>query len=56
MIIDPVCEMKISENSAVATSMYKGKIYYFCSILCKQLFDRNPEIYLQDHTTLEPLK
>jgi YHS domain-containing protein len=49
MIVDPVCEMKIAEDGAVASSLYRGEIYYFCSILCKQLFDRNPELYIQDH-------
>ena len=46
MVIDPVCKMKIEESSAVATSEYKGKKYYFCAMGCKKAFDADPEKYL----------
>ena len=48
MAIDPVCEMKVAEETAAAKSIYKGQAYYFCSNLCKQLFDRDPEKYLRE--------
>jgi len=48
MVIDPVCEMTVSEGTAAAKSVYKGQTYYFCSALCKQLFDRDPEKYLRE--------
>ena len=48
MATDPVCEMRIPKATAAATSTYKGETYYFCSALCKQLFDREPEKYLQE--------
>lgn len=48
MATDPVCGMKVAEATAVATSIYKGQTYYFCSALCKQLFDREPEKYVQE--------
>jgi Cu+-exporting ATPase len=48
MITDPVCGMKVTEATAAAKSTYKGQTYYFCSALCKQLFDREPEKYLQE--------
>ncbi|MCJ7432526.1 MAG: YHS domain-containing protein [Anaerolineales bacterium] len=44
---DPVCDMRINPGSATAQSTYKGVTYYFCSLLCKQLFDRDPEQYVQ---------
>jgi len=47
MTIDPVCDMKVTEETAAAKSMYKGKVYYFCSTLCKQMFDREPDKYVQ---------
>ena len=47
MAIDPVCEMTVNEATAAAKSIYKGQTYYFCSALCKQLFDREPEKYIQ---------
>jgi YHS domain-containing protein len=46
MVIDPVCKMEIDEKTAAAKSMYKGKMYYFCSLGCKKAFDSNPEKYL----------
>jgi Cu+-exporting ATPase len=46
MVIDPVCKMEIEESSAVATSEYKGKKYYFCAMGCKKAFDADPEKYL----------
>ena len=46
MIIDPVCDMKVTEETAAAKSIYRGKTYYFCSALCKKMFDREPEKYI----------
>ena len=46
MAIDPVCQMKVDEKKAAATSEYKGKKYYFCAAGCKRAFDQNPEKYL----------
>lgn len=30
MAKDPVCKMTVDEKKAAATSIYKGKTYYFC--------------------------
>ena len=50
MAIDPVCGMEVNEESAAATSEYKGKTYYFCAPGCKAAFDANPQKYLhQEH-------
>jgi YHS domain-containing protein/magnesium-transporting ATPase (P-type) len=46
MAIDPVCKMEVEESKAAATSVYKGKKYYFCAPGCKRAFDQNPEKYL----------
>ncbi|MGB9856976.1 MAG: YHS domain-containing protein [Dictyoglomaceae bacterium] len=46
MAKDPVCGMEVDEKKAVATSEYKGKIYYFCSKACKTAFDKDPEKYI----------
>lgn len=46
MAIDPVCKMEVEETKPAATSEYKGKKYYFCSVGCKRAFDKNPEKYL----------
>ncbi|MDA8240985.1 MAG: heavy metal translocating P-type ATPase [Nitrospiraceae bacterium] len=47
-VTDPVCNMKIEDSEAAATSAYKGKTYYFCSKLCKEDFDKDPESYIGD--------
>ncbi|MBG7610132.1 MAG: YHS domain-containing protein [Anaerolineae bacterium] len=49
MAVDPVCKMQVDQDSAVATSEYKGKTYYFCALGCKTSFDKEPEKYLGDH-------
>lgn len=41
---DPVCGMSVNEDVALH-STYQGQTYYFCSPLCKNLFDREPEKY-----------
>jgi YHS domain-containing protein len=46
MAIDPVCKMQVEEKKAPAKSLYKGKMYYFCSPGCKKAFDSDPEKYL----------
>jgi len=48
MAIDPVCKMEIDEKSAKAKSDYKGKTYYFCALVCKQTFDKNPDKYTEN--------
>ena len=40
---DPVCNMNVDEKKAAATSVYKGKTYYFCAKGCKEKFDKEPE-------------
>ena len=47
MAKDPVCNMNVDEKKAAATSVYKGSSYYFCSKLCKEKFDKDPEKYIQ---------
>jgi Cu+-exporting ATPase len=51
MIKDPVCDMKVTEGNAVEKLVYKGQTYYFCSTLCKQLFEREPEKYVKVEET-----
>ena len=46
MAKDLVCGMDVDEKKAAAKSEYQGKTYYFCSPLCKNLFEREPEKYV----------
>ena len=45
-VTDPVCKMIIEDRDAVATSEYKGTTYYFCTMGCKERFDKDPEVYI----------
>jgi len=45
-VVDPVCKMTIDDKDAVATSTYKGTTYYFCSMPCKEDFEKNPESFI----------
>lgn len=47
MAIDPVCGMEVDPAKAIHKTVYKGKIYYFCSSMCKKEFERDPENYLK---------
>ena len=47
MAKDPVCGMEVNEKSAAATSPYKGQTVYFCSVPCKEKFEKNPEQFMR---------
>ncbi len=47
MAIDPVCKMELDEKKAAVTYEYKGKIYYFCAVGCKEKFVKEPEKYAE---------
>lgn len=43
---DPICNMKTAEYLE-DTTIYKNKVYGFCSTYCKDEFNKNPEKYAQ---------
>ena len=46
MGLDPVCGMDVNPASAEAQSECGGVTFYFCSVACKEKFDRNPAQYM----------
>ena len=48
---DPVCHMDIDPATAAGQSEYQGQTYYFCSLDCKEQFDKNPEKYVREQQT-----
>ena len=42
----PVMGGVVKDPSTAATSVYKGRTYYFCCAGCKPLFDADPEKYI----------
>ncbi|RPI94774.1 MAG: YHS domain-containing protein [Chloroflexi bacterium] len=45
---DPVCGMEVTYETAEARSEYNGQTYYFCSMGCKEDFDKDPEKYVHE--------
>ncbi|MEW6739617.1 MAG: heavy metal translocating P-type ATPase [Nitrospirota bacterium] len=52
-VVDPVCKMTIEDKDAVATSVYKGITYHFCSKACKEDFDENPESFVYEKPSMK---
>jgi YHS domain-containing protein len=42
---DPVCGAAVSRDDVAGQSRFQGKTYFFCSPLCKERFDANPQSY-----------
>jgi Cu+-exporting ATPase len=47
LVTDPVCGMQIESSQASAQSQYEGQTYFFCSVECKQKFEKNPKSYVK---------
>ena len=45
---DPVCGMDVTYETAQARTEYDGQTFYFCSLDCKEAFDRDPEKYVRE--------
>ena len=45
MVKDPVCGMIVNPQNAI-TVRYQGQTYYFCSQMCKMMFEREPGKYV----------
>jgi YHS domain-containing protein len=48
--IDPVCGKTVSTDKA-KPSVYDGRVYYFCSRECRELFEAAPDLYVGDGET-----
>lgn len=42
---DPVCGMDVDKEGGGLKSEYKGQLYLFCGVKCKEKFDADPEEY-----------
>jgi YHS domain-containing protein len=45
-LVDPVCGMTVTKETAAGSYVYKGQTYYFCSKACKDSFTKDPQKYL----------
>ncbi|KKR65177.1 MAG: YHS domain-containing protein [Parcubacteria group bacterium GW2011_GWF1_40_5] len=46
---DPVCGLQINPDLTKHRSTYDEKIYYFCSLECKNRFDDEPSKYAENN-------
>src|SRR3990172_592407 len=46
MAKDPVCGMDVDPKKAAGKSAYKGQEIYFCSMKCKERFDKDPASFV----------
>ena len=51
-VIDPVCGMSVDPETAAGHSKFEDRDYYFCSVACKEEFDRNPGKYRYDDASV----
>ncbi|HEY9152520.1 MAG TPA: YHS domain-containing protein [Anaerolineales bacterium] len=51
---DPVCNMAVNPQQAAARVQYKGRTYHFCSKMCKIMFEREPEKYVEAKLESKP--
>ncbi len=42
MVKDPVCGMEVEPQTAPASTIYAGHVYYFCAEGCKNQFEQDP--------------
>jgi YHS domain-containing protein len=47
-LVDPVCGMTVTKETAAGSYVYRGKTYYFCSTSCKDSFAKDPQKYLSN--------
>jgi YHS domain-containing protein len=45
-LVDPVCLMKVNPKQQNPKFTYHEQAYYFCNENCRDLFESNPEKYL----------
>jgi Cu+-exporting ATPase len=45
---DPVCGMKVRDQSSASQSTHEGNVYYFCGQSCKTKFDENPQHFTSE--------
>lgn len=49
MAIDLVCGMIVDENSFPVRTSYDGSDYFFCATHCREVFDLEPQKYMEEN-------
>ena len=50
--IDPVCGMEVETETAKWKTDYQGATYYFCGPRCKRSFEKEPEKFLKEGSSV----
>jgi YHS domain-containing protein len=45
LAVDPVCGMNVEERTSRFKVEFGGKAYYFCSRVCQERFEADPDKY-----------
>ena len=53
--IDPTCGMNIDKCDGLRTE-YKGELYYFCSVHCQEIFEKEPEKYIDTKNYIKDIR
>jgi YHS domain-containing protein len=53
MAVDPVCKTRVDEMDAGCAD-YDDEVYYFCSEICRQVFQDDPELFAGDEYNNRP--
>ncbi|PGF14164.1 acyl dehydratase [Natrinema sp. CBA1119] len=57
MPVDPVCSMEVTDTDPGTTVTHDETEYHFCSQACRDLFEQNPDSYLDEpHPHLEEIQ
>ncbi|HTX79787.1 MAG TPA: YHS domain-containing protein [Longilinea sp.] len=48
--VDPVCKTEIGVKTARHKIEYQRQTYYFCSLDCREAFEKEPQRYLASET------
>jgi YHS domain-containing protein len=48
-VVDPVCWMDVDIKVVAGKSEYRGQSYYFCSLGCKNAFDKEPAEFIEEN-------
>ncbi|MDQ5984590.1 MAG: hypothetical protein CSYNP_00285 [Syntrophus sp. SKADARSKE-3] len=47
--VDPVCKCTVDEENAAHSTEHNGKKVYFCSVSCKEEFEKSPLQYVAEN-------
>jgi len=47
--VDPVCKCRLEEEKAEHSIEHDGKKVHFCSVECKEEFEKSPQEYMTEY-------